>query len=276
MVCVAAVKQHAGSVCPAYWTHAPPPSCFLVFALTFPACFVLHSHFVTALKRSLTSWFTFLFYSLPHPLPAFGIPRPPLVCSFFLRPAATPACCCTQSCCLVCLVFLCSPCPGSVDWHTHMTLLGSGLCRKDDVVLQVADCSFDLHLRDVYCFISFGGHVVTVPAQALSDMDLLTELFYRHQVCCPLPQSARWASLDSNPPIPATFAHERVGTAIPGTPSQSPIPQQVRPAKASPRHIQSPQLQCACPTLYIPQAMVSLGNRFRPPPPALQPVCAHR
>uniref|UniRef100_A0A7S4CMW6 AMP-dependent synthetase/ligase domain-containing protein n=1 Tax=Eutreptiella gymnastica TaxID=73025 RepID=A0A7S4CMW6_9EUGL len=79
---------------------------------------------------------------------------------------------------------------GSVDWHTHMTLLGSGLCRKDDVVLQVADCSFDLHLRDVYCFLSFGGHVVTVPAQALSDMDLLTELFYRHQVtwveCVPL------------------------------------------------------------------------------------------
>ena len=83
-----------------------------------------------------------------------------------------------------------------------MTLLGSGLCRKDDVVLQVADCSFDLHLRDVYCFLSFGGHVVTVPAQALSDMDLLTELFYRHQVCCALPRSARWASLDSHPPPP--------------------------------------------------------------------------
>ena len=26
---------------------------------------------------------------------------------------------------------------GSVDWHTHMTLIGSGLCQRNDVVLQV-------------------------------------------------------------------------------------------------------------------------------------------
>ena len=56
---------------------------------------------------------------------------------------------------------------GSVDWHTHATLLGSGLCRRDDVVLQAADCSFDLHVRDMFCFLSFGGHVVTMPQQVL-------------------------------------------------------------------------------------------------------------
>ncbi len=39
---------------------------------------------------------------------------------------------------------------GSLDWHTHMTLIGSALCRADDCVLQVADCSFDLHIRDVF------------------------------------------------------------------------------------------------------------------------------
>ena len=69
---------------------------------------------------------------------------------------------------------------GSVNWHMHVTLLGSGLCRANDCVLQVADCSFDLHMQDVFCFLSFGGHVVTVPQQALVDMELLTPLCTHH------------------------------------------------------------------------------------------------
>ena len=69
----------------------------------------------------------------------------------------------------------------SLDWHSHVTLLGSGLTRADDVCLQVADCSFDLHIRDVFCFISTGGHVVTIPPAALTDMEMLSECFERHR-----------------------------------------------------------------------------------------------
>lgn len=69
----------------------------------------------------------------------------------------------------------------SLDWHSHVTLLGSGLTRADDVCLQVADCSFDLHIRDVFCFISTGGHVVTIPSVALTDMEVLSECFERHR-----------------------------------------------------------------------------------------------
>ncbi len=69
----------------------------------------------------------------------------------------------------------------SLDWHSHVTLLGSGLTRSDDVCLQVADCSFDLHIRDIFCFISTGGHVVSIPPAALTDMRLLCSLFMRHR-----------------------------------------------------------------------------------------------
>jgi non-ribosomal peptide synthetase component F len=69
----------------------------------------------------------------------------------------------------------------SLDWHSHVTLLGSGLTRVDDVCLQVADCSFDLHIRDIFCFISTGGHVVTIPPAALADMQLLCDLFQRYR-----------------------------------------------------------------------------------------------
>jgi acyl-coenzyme A synthetase/AMP-(fatty) acid ligase len=55
-------------------------------------------------------------------------------------------------------------CHSSLDWHSHVTLLGSGLTRVDDTCLQVADCSFDLHIRDIFCFISTGAHVVTIPS----------------------------------------------------------------------------------------------------------------
>eukprot|EP00668_Euglena_longa_P003546 GGOE01004144.1.p1 GENE.GGOE01004144.1~~GGOE01004144.1.p1 ORF type:complete len:1545 (-),score=302.20 GGOE01004144.1:408-4817(-) len=71
---------------------------------------------------------------------------------------------------------------GSVDWHTHMTLIGSGLCTAEDCVLQVADCSFDLHVRDVFCTMSFGGQVVTVSEEALRNLDEFTALFKRHRV----------------------------------------------------------------------------------------------
>jgi non-ribosomal peptide synthetase component F len=54
-------------------------------------------------------------------------------------------------------------CHGSLDWHSHMTLLGSGLTRVDDTCLQVADCSFDLHIRDIFCFLSTGANIVTIP-----------------------------------------------------------------------------------------------------------------
>ena len=54
-------------------------------------------------------------------------------------------------------------CHSSLDWHSHMTLLGSGLTCVDDTCLQVADCSFDLHIRDIFCFLSTGAHVVTIP-----------------------------------------------------------------------------------------------------------------
>lgn len=69
----------------------------------------------------------------------------------------------------------------SLDWHSHVTLLGSGLTCANDVCLQVADCSFDLHIRDIFCFISTGGHVVTIPPAALNDMSLLCDLFLRHR-----------------------------------------------------------------------------------------------
>lgn len=69
----------------------------------------------------------------------------------------------------------------SLDWHSHVTLLGTGLTRADDVCLQVADCSFDLHIRDIFCFISTGGHVVTIPPAALTDMQLLCDLFQRYR-----------------------------------------------------------------------------------------------
>lgn len=69
----------------------------------------------------------------------------------------------------------------SLDWHSHVTLLGSGVTRSDDVCLQVADCSFDLHIRDIFCFISTGGHVVSIPPAALTDMRLLCSLFLRHR-----------------------------------------------------------------------------------------------
>jgi non-ribosomal peptide synthetase component F len=69
----------------------------------------------------------------------------------------------------------------SLDWHSHVTLLGSGLTRVDDVCLQAADCSFDLHIRDIFCFISTGGHVITIPSAALTDMQLLCDLFQRHR-----------------------------------------------------------------------------------------------
>ena len=69
----------------------------------------------------------------------------------------------------------------SLDWHSHVTLLGSGLTRSADVCLQVADCSFDLHIRDIFCFISTGGHVVSIPPAALTDMRLLCSLFLRHR-----------------------------------------------------------------------------------------------
>jgi hypothetical protein len=60
----------------------------------------------------------------------------------------------------------------ALDWHTHATLIGGGLCLDDDVILQVADCSFDLHIRDIFCGLSFGAHIVTIPPEALLDMDL--------------------------------------------------------------------------------------------------------
>lgn len=69
----------------------------------------------------------------------------------------------------------------SLDWHSHVTLLGSGLTRVDDVCLQAADCSFDLHIRDIFCFISTGGHVVTMPPSALTDMQLLCDIFQRYR-----------------------------------------------------------------------------------------------
>ena len=54
-------------------------------------------------------------------------------------------------------------CHSSLDWHSHVTLIGSGLTRVDDTCLQVADCSFDLHIRDIFCFLSTGANVVTIP-----------------------------------------------------------------------------------------------------------------
>ena len=78
----------------------------------------------------------------------------------------------------------------SLDWHSHVTLLGSGLTRADDVCLQVADCSFDLHIRDIFCFISTGGHIVTIPPAALTDMLLLCDLFRRYRLVCQPSSSA--------------------------------------------------------------------------------------
>jgi non-ribosomal peptide synthetase component F len=89
----------------------------------------------------------------------------------------------------------------SLDWHSHVTLLGSGLTRADDTCLQVADCSFDLHIRDIFCFISTGGHVVTIPPAALNDMSLLCDLFFRHRLRHPTQNSRCRASELVSPPL---------------------------------------------------------------------------
>jgi non-ribosomal peptide synthetase component F len=59
-----------------------------------------------------------------------------------------------------------------------------GACSKDETILQMAECSFDVHVGDILGTMMIGATLIMLRPRGLMDFEYLTDVLEKKQITC--------------------------------------------------------------------------------------------
>jgi non-ribosomal peptide synthetase component F len=59
-----------------------------------------------------------------------------------------------------------------------------GACSKDETILQMAECSFDVHVGDILCTVMVGATLIMLRPRGLMNFEYLTQVLEEKQITC--------------------------------------------------------------------------------------------
>ncbi|CAF4288730.1 unnamed protein product, partial [Adineta steineri] len=68
--------------------------------------------------------------------------------------------------------------------HLVFSLVSSNILNQNDIIMQIARCSFDLHIQDVVGTLTTGATLVMLHPQGISDLTYLTDIIKKKSVTC--------------------------------------------------------------------------------------------
>jgi non-ribosomal peptide synthetase component F len=59
-----------------------------------------------------------------------------------------------------------------------------GACSKNETILQMAECSFDVHVGDILGTVTIGATLIMIRPRGLMDFEYLTQVLEEKQITC--------------------------------------------------------------------------------------------